>query len=78
MTHTGSFDLIITGGTVVDGAGAPGFRADVGVRGETIAAATYEAPHRYPEGIAQVIVAGRVAVEHGVQSGERYGGTLRL
>src|SRR5437879_3628656 len=32
------FDILIRGGTVYDGSGAPGKRADVGLRGDTIAA----------------------------------------
>jgi N-acyl-D-amino-acid deacylase len=32
------FDLAITGGTIVDGTGSPGYRADVGISGEFIAA----------------------------------------
>jgi len=34
----GTFDIIIRGGTVYDGTGAPGRRADVGIQGDRIAA----------------------------------------
>ena len=32
------FDVLITGGTVVDGTGSPGYRADIAITGETITA----------------------------------------
>jgi N-acyl-D-amino-acid deacylase len=36
--QVGTFDVVITNGRVVDGTGAPWFRADVGIRGDRIAA----------------------------------------
>jgi N-acyl-D-aspartate/D-glutamate deacylase len=36
QTRVPSYDLILRGGTVVDGAGAPRFLADVGIRGDRI------------------------------------------
>jgi len=34
----GNYDVLVRGGTVYDGTGSPGRRADVGIRGDTIAA----------------------------------------
>ncbi|HTU93565.1 MAG TPA: hypothetical protein VMF69_26025, partial [Gemmataceae bacterium] len=33
-----SFDVLITGGRVIDGGGNPWFHADVGIRGDRVAA----------------------------------------
>ncbi|MDG1833102.1 MAG: amidohydrolase family protein [Verrucomicrobiota bacterium] len=41
------FDVILTGGTVIDGTGAKGFRADVALRGQRIAAVSRK-PLRSP------------------------------
>ncbi|HEX9895190.1 MAG TPA: hypothetical protein VGA78_14760, partial [Gemmatimonadales bacterium] len=38
MTQAAPYDLIVTGGRIVDGTGAPGFHADLGVRDGKIAA----------------------------------------
>ncbi len=52
-----SFDVLIRGGTVIDGTGAPGFVADVGLIGDTIAAVG-----RLDGAVAPVVIAaeGRI------------------
>ncbi|HEV8264694.1 MAG TPA: D-aminoacylase [Gemmatimonadales bacterium] len=53
------YDLLITGGTVVDGTGAPGFAADVALRGDSIVCVSRNALP--PAGATRVIsAAGRV------------------
>ena len=38
LAQPASYDLIVSGGRVVDGAANPWFRADIGINGDTIAA----------------------------------------
>ena len=51
-----TYDLVLQGGTVVDGSGAPGFTADVAIRDDRIAAIV-------PEGLDADVAARVVAVE---------------
>ncbi len=51
------YDLLVTGGTVVDGTGEPGFRADVAVRGDRIVRIAREAAIS-PDSAARVLDAG--------------------
>ncbi len=59
QSSAADWDVLIRGGTVVDGSGGPGFRADVAVRGDRIARVSREPLD--PERAARVIDAdGRV------------------
>ncbi|HEX9185723.1 MAG TPA: amidohydrolase family protein, partial [Vicinamibacteria bacterium] len=46
VSATPAFDLVIRGGTVLDGTGGPAFRADLGLAGDTIAALGEIAPEQ--------------------------------
>ena len=55
------FDYILAGGTVIDGANTPGQRADVGVRGDRIAAVgdlSASAAHRRIDVSGKVVAPG--------------------
>ncbi len=56
-----AFDLLIRGGTVVDGTGRPGVRGDVGISGDRIAAVG-DLSAADPRGIGQVIEAADLVV----------------
>jgi N-acyl-D-amino-acid deacylase len=68
-----SFDVLLRGGTVVDGTGAPGYRADVGVRAGRIAAigdlSTATAP-RILEASGQVVAPGFIDLGMGANLAE--------
>lgn len=56
-----TFDLLIRDADVIDGSGAPRFRADVGVRGDRIAAVLrHDAPRPDARGAREIDAAGRV------------------
>ena len=58
----------------------PGMKADIVVfnAATVIDKATFEKPHQYAEGVADVVVNGRVALLDGKTTGERSGRALRL
>ena len=51
------YDLIIRGGTVVDGTGAPRYQADVAIKGDKIACI---APHIEEKGAREIDAKGQV------------------
>lgn len=58
----------------------PGMKADIVVFNPATIAdkATFEKPHQYAEGVADVLVNGRLTLLHGKTTGERSGRALRL
>lgn len=77
------FDLLVTGGHILDGTGGPGFPADIGAidgplaTDKVIDRATYEEPHQYSAGIDYVVVGGQVVVDEGRITTARPGRVLR-
>ncbi|MEQ1911601.1 MAG: amidohydrolase family protein, partial [Vicinamibacterales bacterium] len=57
MSQSPIFDLVIRGGRVIDGAGNPWFAADIGIKGDSIAAV---APHLDATGARTIDAAGLV------------------
>ncbi|GAB3627024.1 N-acyl-D-aspartate deacylase [Pandoraea terrae] len=66
-------DLLIRGGTVVDGTGAPGMRADVRVQGDAIAEIGPDLPHR---GERIFDASGCVVTPGFIESHTHYDGTM--
>lgn len=61
--ETGEWDTLIVGGTVVDGTGAPGFRADVAITGSRIVRVSTVGLH--PDGAERVVDATDMVVAPG-------------
>lgn len=54
-----AFDILLTGGTVVDGLGTPRYQADVGIKGDRIVAISTDGLSAEPERLARLIEAKR-------------------
>jgi N-acyl-D-amino-acid deacylase len=75
-------DVLLTGGWLVDGSGAPPWRADLGLTGGRIAAIggparTILAPRRPADGVNDVLVNGEFVLRGAAMTGVRAGRALR-